>query len=147
MGIDPERRKRDDKRAYLRRDVCRSYSLHFFMHNLIRPSIKPMNNNFVVIFVTFGSKREAESAAGSLLKKRLVACASIIGKVGSKFWWNGRIDSASETLAIFKTSRYNFRAVEKEVKRLHSYEVPEIIAVPIVALSKDYRRWLKDSVV
>ena len=106
-----------------------------------------MSDNFVIIFVTFGSKREAELTAGSLLKKRLVACANIIDKVGSKFWWNGKIDKASETLAMFKTSRYNFKAVEKEVKRLHSYDVPEIIAVPIMALSKDYRRWLKDSVV
>lgn len=105
-----------------------------------------MKNGFVIILVTFGSKREAESTAGLLLKKRLVACANVVGRVGSKFWWNGRIDKAKETLVIFKTSGKNFKAVEKEVKRLHSYEVPEIIAIPIIALSKDYRRWLEDSV-
>ncbi|MCX5677861.1 MAG: divalent-cation tolerance protein CutA [Candidatus Omnitrophica bacterium] len=106
-----------------------------------------MKNNFVIILVTFSSKKEAELTAGSLLKKRLVACANIIGKIGSKFWWNGRIDKANETLAIFKTSGNKFKAVEKEVKRLHSYEVPEIIAIPIIALSEDYRRWIKDSII
>jgi periplasmic divalent cation tolerance protein len=105
-----------------------------------------MKNNFVIILVTFGSKREAGLTADSLLKKRLVACASIVDKIGSKFWWNGKIDSSSETLAIFKTNGNKFKAVEKEVKRLHSYEVPEIIAIPIIALSEDYRRWIKDSV-
>jgi len=106
-----------------------------------------MKNSSVIILVTFGSKREAELAAGSLLRKRLVACASIIDKIGSKFWWNGRIDKALETLVILKTTGNKFKAIEKEVKRLHSYEVPEIISIPIAALSRDYRRWIRDSVI
>ena len=106
-----------------------------------------MKSDYVMIFVTCGSKREAELVAGSLLKKRLVACANIIDKVESKFWWKGRVDKTREALAIFKTSVGNFRAVERDVKRLHSYEVPEIIAIPIMALSKDYRDWIEDSVV
>jgi periplasmic divalent cation tolerance protein len=105
-----------------------------------------MKNSFVIVLVTFGSKREAELVADSLLRKRLVACANITDKIVSKFWWNGRIDKASEALVIFKTSGNNFKAVEKEVKRLHSYEVPEIIAIPIVAISVDYKRWINDNV-
>ncbi len=85
--------------------------------------------------------------AGSLLRKRLVACANIVNKIESKFWWNGRIDKARETLIVLKTIGNKFKAVEKEVKRLHSYEVPEIIAMPIVRLSGDYRRWIRDSVI
>lgn len=85
--------------------------------------------------------------ADSLLKKRLVACANIIGKVQSKFWWRGKIDKANEVLVICKTSIDNFKAVEKEVKRIHSYEVPEIIAVPIISGSAEYLSWVKDNVV
>ncbi|MBU0604715.1 MAG: divalent-cation tolerance protein CutA [Candidatus Omnitrophica bacterium] len=105
-----------------------------------------MSNNYIVIFVTCPSKREADSIAGSLLKKRFVACANIINKVESKFWWNGKIDKACETLIVLKTAGNKFKAVEKEVRRLHSYEVPEIIAIPILALSEDYGRWIRDSV-
>ncbi len=106
-----------------------------------------MSNNCIVIFVTCSSKREAGLVAGSLLRKRLVACANIVNKIESKFWWNGRIDKARETLIVLKTIGNKFKAVEKEVKRLHSYEVPEIIAMPIVRLSGDYRRWIRDSVI
>lgn len=105
-----------------------------------------MNDKYVIIFVACSSKAEAESVADSLLGKRIVACANIIGKIESKFWWHGRIDKAREVLAIFKTTGKNFKAVEKEVKKLHSYEVPEIVAIPIVALSGDYSDWIRDSV-
>ncbi len=57
------------------------------------------------------------------------------------------MDKARETLIVLKTTGNKFKAVEKEVKRLHSYEVPEIIAIPIVRLSGDYRRWIRDSVI
>lgn len=106
-----------------------------------------MKTDFVTIFVTCSSKREAELIADSLLKKRLVACANIIDKIESKFWWNGRIDKASEALVVFKTRSNNFKAAEKEVKRLHSYEVPEIIAMPIVSGSGEYLSWIRDNVV
>ena len=105
-----------------------------------------MSNNYIVIFITCRSKKEAALIAGSLLKKRLVACANIVNNIESKFWWNGKIEKARETLVMLKTADNKFKAVEKEVKRLHSYEVPEIIAIPIVRLSGDYRRWIRGSV-
>ena len=100
-----------------------------------------------MVLITCSSKREAVLIADSLLKKRLVACSNIIDNIASKFWWNGSIDKARETLVTCKTSGDNFKAVEKEVKKLHSYKVPEIIALPIVRLSKDYLHWIKDSVI
>jgi periplasmic divalent cation tolerance protein len=63
--------------------------------------------------------------------------------VHSAFWWNGKIDKAKEVLLIIKTRRNNFKKIEKEVKRLHSYAVPEIIAVPIITGSKEYLRWIE----
>ena len=98
---------------------------------------------FCIIFVTCHSRKEAGNIASSLLNKRLIACANIISGVDSKFWWNGKIDSAKEFLVIIKAKSSSFKKIEKEVKRLHSYEVPEIIAIPIIAGSKEYLGWIK----
>ena len=102
-----------------------------------------MNTGFIIILVTCGARKEASAIAEALLKKRLAACVNITSEIDSKFWWKGKIDSAKETLVMLKTVRANFKKVEAEIKRLHSYEVPEIIAVPIVAGSKEYLSWIK----
>ena len=100
-----------------------------------------------MVLVTCPSRKEADLIALTLLKKRLVACANVIPSVNSRFWWNGKLDRAGEVLVTMKTRRLNFSSVEKEVKRLHSYEVPEMIAVPIIAGSKDYLGWIAREVV
>ena len=100
-----------------------------------------------MIFITCASRKEARGIADTLLRKRLAACANIISGIESKFRWKGRIDKAGEILLILKTKRKNFDKIENEVRRLHSYEVPEIIAVPIIAGSKSYLRWLKRSIM
>lgn len=96
--------------------------------------------------VTCSSKAEAKKIAGSLLDKRLVACANIVPDIGSRFWWKGKIDNAREVLVIMKTRKENFRKIEREVKRLHSYDVPEIIAIPIMAGNKEYLDWITETV-
>ena len=101
-----------------------------------------MKTNFVVILMTCSSEKEAKGIVDSLLKKRLIACANIISGIRSKFWWRGKIDNAKEFLILLKAARKNFRIIEKIIKRTHSYLVPEIIALPIVAGSKDYMKWL-----
>ena len=101
---------------------------------------------FLQVFVTCKSKKEADAIATVLLRKRLAACANIVPGIDSKFWWNGKIDKAKEVLVILKTKSGNFKKIEKEVKRIHSYEVPEIIAVPIIAGSKDYLGWISKSI-
>ena len=101
-----------------------------------------MKTSFVVIMVTCGSKRESRDIVNSLLKKRSVACANIISGVSSKFWWRGKINSAREFLIVLKADRKNFRNIERTIKRIHSYVLPEIIALPIVNAGKDYLRWL-----
>ena len=97
----------------------------------------------VIIFVTCASKKEAKIIVDSLLRKRLVACGNIVSGVHSKFWWKGKLDSANECLAILKTQKEKFGKVEKEILRIHSYDVPEIIAVPIVAGNRDYLDWVR----
>jgi len=106
-----------------------------------------MDKGFIMIMVTCASRQEARKIAASLLKKRLVACANILPKIESRFWWKGKIDKAIEFLLIAKTAKANYKKIEKEVKRLHSYEVPEIIAVPVIAGSRDYLDWISQAIV
>ncbi|HOW35591.1 MAG TPA: divalent-cation tolerance protein CutA [Candidatus Omnitrophota bacterium] len=100
----------------------------------------------IIVFVTAKDFKEAEKISQALVEQKLIACANIIQGVRSFFWWEGKVDAADEVLLILKTKRSLFKKVEKAVKSLHSYSVPEIIAIPIVAGSKEYLKWVNDSV-
>lgn len=104
-----------------------------------------MANSFILVMVTCASKKEAQLITNSLLKKHVVACANIIFQVKSKFWWKGKINNATEVLVIMKTKKVNFKKIQNEVKKLHSYEVPEIIALPIIDANIDYLNWITKS--
>ena len=99
----------------------------------------------ILIVVTVPSKEEAEKIATALLKKKLIACANIFGPVVSHFWWQGKIDKAEEYIMFMKTKRELFKQVASNVKQLHSYEVPEIIALPIIEGFKPYLEWIDNS--
>lgn len=103
-----------------------------------------MRVEFIVIFITCASKKEALRIQDALLTKRLIVCANIITDIESRFWWHGKIDNADEVLLMAKTKEKNFKPIEYEVKHIHSYEVPEIIAFPIVCGSKDYLKWVDE---
>lgn len=98
---------------------------------------------YIVVFVTVKNKAEAGRIAELLISKKLAACVNIINPVNSIFWWAHKLDSASEVLLIIKTKRTLFKKLEQAVKLMHSYEVPEIIALPIVLGSKKYLDWIK----
>jgi len=95
-----------------------------------------------MVYVTTANKAEAERIAQTLLKERLIACANIIGPVSSHFHWNGKIDSAEEFLMIMKSRSDLFGELELRVRALHSYEVAEVLAVPICDGSKAYFDWI-----
>jgi periplasmic divalent cation tolerance protein len=100
----------------------------------------------IVVLVTCGSAREARRIARALVERRLAACANILAApVQSIYRWKGKVESASEFLLLIKTSRRKFAALEKAVRALHHYDVPEIIALPIAAGSRDYLAWILDS--
>ncbi|MDR2719493.1 MAG: divalent-cation tolerance protein CutA [Nitrososphaerota archaeon] len=99
-------------------------------------------SDFVMVYVTVASKEEAEKITRVLLEERLVACVNIVGPVSSRFYWEGKIDLVEEYLLIMKTRRGLFAILEKRVGVLHSYEVPEILAVPIIDGSVAYLDWL-----
>lgn len=98
---------------------------------------------FIVILVTAATTEEAETVADTLVRDRLVACANILGGVRSIFHWQGKIDEADEHLIIMKGRSEHFQRIEQRVRELHSYEVPEIIALPILAGSAPYLNWLR----
>jgi periplasmic divalent cation tolerance protein len=101
----------------------------------------------IVVLVTCGSAREGRKIARALIERKLAACVNLLPTaIESVYRWKGQIDSAREFLLIVKTIRRRFAAVESEIYRLHSYDVPEIIALPIVSGSRDYLRWIAESV-
>jgi len=99
----------------------------------------------LVIFVTAANKKEAKKIASALIKEKLAACVNIIENVRSIFWWQDKIDMAQETLLIVKSRKALMNKLIKKVKSLHSYEVPEIIALPIISGDKKYLKWINES--
>jgi len=99
----------------------------------------------IIILITTKDKKEAEKIAGELLNQKLAACTTIIEKIESRFWWQGRIDQAAESLLIVKSRKDLFRRIETTVKSIHSYDVPEIIAIDISAGSAEYLKWIDDN--
>jgi periplasmic divalent cation tolerance protein len=101
----------------------------------------------VVVLVTCGSRREAARIARRVVERRLAACVNVVETpVHSVYRWKGNVERAREFLLLMKTSRRRLSALRAEVERLHSYDVPEFIALPIVSGSPAYLRWLADSV-
>ena len=101
-----------------------------------------MNDNYILILVTTKDKQEAEKITKALLNERLIACGNIINPVTSFFHWSGKINNAEECLIVMKSRMDLFAQVAERVKGLHSYEVPEILALPIVDGSKAYFDWM-----
>jgi periplasmic divalent cation tolerance protein len=100
----------------------------------------------IVILVTTSSEEEAHKIAEMLLGQRKAACVNIVPRVDSSFWWQGKLDSAQESLLIIKTRASKLPEIIEMVKSVHSYEVPEIIALPIIGGSEDYLKWIDDEV-
>ena len=103
--------------------------------------------NKIVVLVTCGSAKEARKIARAVVEQRLAACANILeSPVHSVYRWKGRVESAKEFLLIIKTTQSRFAKLQAEIKRLHTHDVPEIIALPIARGSAAYLAWISDSV-
>lgn len=100
----------------------------------------------IVVFITTGTGEEARKIAELLLGERKVACVNIVPKVDSLFWWQGKVDSAQESLLIVKTTAWLLPEVIELAKGIHSYEVPEIIALPVIGGNDDYLKWIDSEV-
>jgi len=113
------------------------------MANSILP--KRRSKEYVLVLVTCGTRHEAARIAHSVVSQRLAACVNVLeAPVRSIYRWKGKVEQSREFLLLIKSSRERLAALRAEVLRLHSYDVPEFIAVPIVAGSPDYLAWLAD---
>ena len=100
---------------------------------------------YIIVLMTTPNKKEAENIIHQLLEERLIACANIVDSVSSFFLWKHKIEQENETLVVMKSSEKLFRKLIEKIQELHSYETPEILALPIVAGSQSYLEWLKNS--
>jgi periplasmic divalent cation tolerance protein len=98
--------------------------------------------DWIVVLCTCGSAEEAERLGRALVESRLAACVNILPGVRSLYRWQGALESSDEFLLIIKSSRELFEALRAEIERLHSYEVPEIVALPVTAVAQKYLGWM-----
>ena len=101
-----------------------------------------MSDDAIVVFMTAANGEEATRLAEMLVGAHLAACVQILPEIESVYRWQGEIERSSEVLLLAKTTREKFDDLEREVRALHSYDTPEIVAVPIVAGSAPYLQWL-----
>ncbi len=98
---------------------------------------------YIIVFITASSEEEALKIADGLIDSKAAACVNIIPNIKSVFLWKGKKDAAYEHLLIVKTKEDKFNEVKAKVKELHSYEVPEIISIPIADGDKNYLNWIE----
>ena len=102
-------------------------------------------SNYGVVLVTASSRAEAESIATSLVQSQLAACVSLL-PIHSIYTWQGELHQEQEWQLLIKTDLAQFQTLEAKIRELHSYEVPEIIALPIVSGSLPYLQWISEQV-
>ena len=100
---------------------------------------------YIVIFITAANKIEAKKISSLLIKNKLAACVNIIKGVESLFWWKNKVDMGKEVLLVVKSKKEKLDKIIKLVKSVHSYQVPEIIAMPIIGGLKEYLDWINES--
>lgn len=97
---------------------------------------------FIMIYVTFENMKQAEEIAKSLIENHVVSCANLF-PIKSFYWWKGKIENSEEGVGIFKTRPENWEKVQKEIKKLHSYETPCVVKIDAES-SKDFEKWIYD---
>ena len=104
-----------------------------------------MSDEAIVVFMTAPNGEEAARLAEMLVGANLAACVQILPEIESVYRWQGKIERQAEVLLLAKTKKSKFDELEREVRALHSYDTPEIIAVPVTAGSAPYLAWLMQS--
>lgn len=93
---------------------------------------------YIQVFTTVDSEEIAKKIAKATLEKKLAGCVQIVGPIASSYWWKNKIEDAKEWLCIIKSKKSLYYELEEAIKEIHPYEVPEIIALPIIAGNPDY---------
>lgn len=98
--------------------------------------------DYIEVHVTAGDRDEAARISRVAVERRLAACAQTVGPITSTYWWEGKVEESEEWLVLFKTTADLFDKLAASVRETHSYDVPEIIAVPVRAGISDYLSWI-----
>ena len=107
-------------------------------------TMKPATK-FAIVLVTAPDLKTARALAKSALAARLIACANLVPKIESHYWWQGKIESGTEVLLVLKTQKSKLAALEKLVLARHPYDTPEFIVLPLSAGNKNYLNWLAEN--
>ena len=105
-----------------------------------------MSDEILVVLSTFGSAEEARKVCRQLVEERLVACANLLPAVESIYRWQGGVETATETMALMKTTVAGYAKLEARLQQLHSYSVPEIVALPVRSGAESYLGWIGENV-
>jgi periplasmic divalent cation tolerance protein len=98
------------------------------------------------VTTTLPDQETAARLANLLVQERLVACAQVVGPISSTYWWNGAVEHSAEWYCYLKTTMTRLDGLKRRLRELHPYEVPELIAVPLVDGDQQYLKWIEDSV-
>ncbi len=112
------------------------------VNSKVELAMNEQTSKAIVVLITAGSREEAVSLAEMLVNSRLAACVQILPEIESIYFWKGKLERQPETLLIAKTIEAKFDELRREVTALHSYETPEIVALPVTNASAPYLEWL-----
>jgi periplasmic divalent cation tolerance protein len=101
---------------------------------------------FAIVLATAPDLKTGRMLAGAALRARLVACANLVSGIESHYWWQGKLESSTEILIVFKTQKSRLVALEKLILAKHPYDTPEILALPLNAGTRKYLEWIEESV-
>ena len=114
----------------------------YCINNILKTQPGKKMTDKIVVLVNCSTSDEAKNIGKYLVEQRLAACVNIIPMMQSWYWWEDKVTQDNEVLIIIKTSRKKFSKLEREVVRLHSYAVPEVVALQIVEGSDNYLNWI-----
>lgn len=106
----------------------------------------PKGNPYRVVMVTAPNLKTARLLAREALQDRLVACANLVPRLESHYWWQGKLEKSAEVLVVMKTTRERLRALEQKVLALHPYDTPEFLVLPVEGGNRRYLDWIGASV-
>ena len=101
-----------------------------------------MSSSYIQVVTSIDSKEGADAIAQATVEERLASCAQIIGPIDSIYWWQGKMERAKEWLCVIKSEQRMFSELNSLIERLHPYEVPEVLAVPVIKGNRHYLEWL-----
>lgn len=104
-----------------------------------------VSTQYVQVLTTVASEAEAERIGSTLVERRLAACVQTIGPIASRYRWQGGIEQSEEWQCLAKTEASRYQEVEDAIREAHSYEEPEILAIPVLAGSRGYLNWISES--